>query len=427
MFQGLILVLGLLFFHAAFSDEKISLDELKLMDHDNKVTAVFAFAKKPSYHCFLLENPDRFVIDLMQVSIKAPPALTAKSFIKNIRSSDHQDYLRLVFDLNQKISYQTDYSEGEHQLKLTFNPSKAQSFLKEQTPQNKELNSNLSLPSEPPVNEPQKTKAKNFVIVIDPGHGGKDPGAAGPHGILEKDIVLKISKQLQAMLNEEPGFRALLTRSTDYYLPLRKRLAIARKNNADLFIAIHADAYHHCHATGASVYALSQRGATSEAARWLAEKENESELGGLSDELADKDVILRSVLIDLSQTHTIESSLRVGNNLLHNLAKFAPLHHPSVEQAAFVVLKSPDIPSVLVETGFLSNPSEEDKLKSPEYQHQTALAIKEGIKEYFSIQRQAGSWFSEKKTKIKEIAVNETAKHPKADSKIKKKHPTQQG
>jgi N-acetylmuramoyl-L-alanine amidase len=240
-------------------------------------------------------------------------------------------------------------------------------------------------------------KAKKVVIVIDPGHGGKDSGAAGPNGGFEKHVVLKISKRLQQLLNDEPGFTAVLTRSTDIYLPLRKRLAIARKNHADMFIAVHADAYHYSNATGASVYALSQRGATSEAARWLAEKENESELGGLSNELADKDAMLRSVLIDLSQTHTIEASLGIGNTVLRNIGHFAQLHHPRVEQAAFVVLKSPDIPSILVETGFISNPLEEQRLTDPDYQEQTARAIKEGIKQYFIKNSPSGTWFAQNK------------------------------
>jgi N-acetylmuramoyl-L-alanine amidase len=242
-------------------------------------------------------------------------------------------------------------------------------------------------------------KSKNIVIVIDPGHGGKDPGAAGMNGAREKDVVLRISKELCATLNQEPGFKAVLTRDRDIYLPLRQRLAIARKNHADMFVAIHADAYNHAQATGASVFALSQRGATSEAAKWLAEKENESELGGLSSELADKDEMLRSVLIDLSQTHTIESSLKIGNNVLRHLGTFSRLHHPRIEQAAFVVLKSPDIPSILVETGFLSNPLEEAKLTDPDYQYHTAQAIKEGIKKYFMTYSPSGTWFAENRKK----------------------------
>ena len=195
-----------------------------------------------------------------------------------------------------------------------------------------------------------------IIVMIDPGHGGKDPGATGPRGVHEKRVVLQISRALQKAINKHRGFKAVLTRSDDRYLTLRRRLSLAREHHADMFIAIHADAFVNASAHGASVFALSQRGATSEAARWLAQKENESELMGGVD-LADKDQMLRSVLIDLSQTATIGSSLNMGAGLIQSLKKVVPMHSSKVEQAAFVVLKSPDIPSLLVETGFISNPS----------------------------------------------------------------------
>lgn len=191
--------------------------------------------------------------------------------------------------------------------------------------------------------------------MIDPGHGGKDPGASGVRGTHEKDVVLAISKKLAALINRQPGFRAVLTRSTDRYIPLRTRLAIARKYKADMFVAIHADAWKERDAKGVSVFALSSRGATSEAARWIANRENKSELmGGVA--LQDKSNMLKSVLINLSQTATVRASLKIGDNLLEAFRHITTLHHSRVEQAAFVVLKSPDIPSLLVETGFLSNP-----------------------------------------------------------------------
>lgn len=233
----------------------------------------------------------------------------------------------------------------------------------------------------------------SIIVVIDPGHGGKDPGATGIHGTQEKKVVLAISKDLQNIINEQPGFKAELTRRGDYYLTLRERLAIARRDNADLFIAIHADIYQDHSARGATVYALSQRGATSEATRWLAARENQSELmGGVS--LDDKGEMLKSVLINLSQTATIRSSLEVGDDLIASLPVL--LHH-HVEQAAFVVLKSPDIPSLLVETGFLSNPYEEALLNDEHYRHRLAVALCHGIVQYFQNQPPPGTWLARRK------------------------------
>lgn len=229
----------------------------------------------------------------------------------------------------------------------------------------------------PPVHHSQRP----IIVVIDPGHGGKDPGTVGPHGTYEKDIALAISRTLQKTINEQTGFHAVLTRNRDTFIPLRQRLKIARQDKADMFVAIHADAYQDPYATGASVYALSPHGASSEAARWLAAKENYSELGSI--DLKDKSDVLRSVLIDLSQTATIVASVQIGNNILQQIARFERLHHNYVEQAPFMVLKSPDIPSLLVETGFLSNPDEETRLRDADYQQRLANAICAGIKNYF--------------------------------------------
>lgn len=224
-------------------------------------------------------------------------------------------------------------------------------------------------------------KQEVITVVIDPGHGGKDPGATGAQGTEEKAVVLAVAKRLQRIINQQPGFHAVLTRNNDYFLGLRKRLLIARQYKADIFLAIHADAYFHRHAHGASVYALSRRGATSEAARWLAEKENHSEfMGGAS--LANTSDMLRSVLISLQETATIRSSLQMGQHILTSLKKETILHHNKVEQAAFVVLKSLDIPSLLIELGFLSNPHEEIKLRNSYYQETIARAIMRGIKSY---------------------------------------------
>jgi len=228
---------------------------------------------------------------------------------------------------------------------------------------------------------PSRSSGKPIIVVIDPGHGGKDPGAVGPTGVREKDVVLAISKELQAAFNQQRGFKALLTRRSDVFIPLRERLSIAQRANADIFIAIHADAAYNDQATGASVFALSEHGATSEGARWLAKKENESEL--LYGVTVSKDQVLRSVLLDLSQTHTIAVSLEMGRSILNKLSSITKLHYARVEQAAFVVLKSPDIPSLLIETGYISNPTQEQHLKNPTYQHRMADVIVQGVVSYF--------------------------------------------
>ena len=225
---------------------------------------------------------------------------------------------------------------------------------------------------------------RKLVIVIDPGHGGRDTGAIGKNGIKEKTIVLSVARQLADNINKSPRMRAVLTRPNDRYVSLRKRLQIARKNHADLFIAIHADAYLHDRASGASIYALSPQGATSEAARWLAQQENHSELGKIElNELADQSAMLRSIMIDLAQTATIRDSLHLGREVIDALDNFSKMHRAHVEQAPFVVLKSPDIPSILVETGFITNPKEEKRLTDKDYQKKLADAIYSGINTYF--------------------------------------------
>lgn len=242
------------------------------------------------------------------------------------------------------------------------------------------------------ITVPVRRKPRNIEVVIDPGHGGKDPGATGPHGVHEKTVVLAISKVIVHDLNRVYGIHADLTRKGDYYLTLRQRLRIARRDKADLFIAIHADEYKNANVQGASVFALSQHGASSEAARWIAKRENESELGGINHFNANSQQV-RSVLLDLSQTVTIAQSLQVGQVVIDSLKLVTPLHQPYVEQAAFVVLKSPDIPSLLIETGFISNPIEEKELSTPSYQVKIAGAIAQGVVNYFEMHPPRGTIF----------------------------------
>lgn len=331
----------------------------------------FTAASAVKTHHFFLANPNRWVIDVSDATVfhsDVSSQALSNTPINKIRSSaQSKQSLRIVLDLKS--------GAAPCSLKIVFN-----------------ARASANVHSAPIVVAPT-ARSRNIIVVIDPGHGGKDPGAIGVGKIHEKDVVLSIAKKLKALIDQQPGFRAVLTRDADYYLTLRERLGIARKNKADMFIAIHADAYPNPLSHGVSVFALSERGATSEAARWLAARENQSELmGGV--ELGDKEDILRSVLINLSQTATIQASLFIGQHLLENIQPFAHLHHSQIEQAAFVVLKSPDIPSLLIETGFLSNSHEENKLNSASYQYNLAHAMMLGIKQYFTRHPPAGTQYA---------------------------------
>jgi N-acetylmuramoyl-L-alanine amidase len=352
---------------------------------------VFELTAPVAYHLFSLSNPDRVVLDLPGVASRNAhfaPSVLHNTLVQTVRSAWHpqENFLRIVLDLKQPATphaFLETISTHKYQLIINLSP-RAITHSSKNSPINT-LKTQEVLPKPaifiPPVPSPAE-HLRDVIIVIDPGHGGKDPGTTGLGGTHEKNVVIAIARNLQYDLNQTPGFHAVLTRTGDYYIPLRGRLAIARKDKADMFISIHADAYKNHIETGASVFALSERGATSEAARWLAEKENRSELmGGL--DLPTSDPTLRSVLMDLTQTHTIDESLQIGAHLLQQLSAVTPLRHNQVEQAAFVVLKSPDIPSLLVETGFLSTPSQERKLRNSYFQQQIARALTLGITHYF--------------------------------------------
>jgi N-acetylmuramoyl-L-alanine amidase len=239
------------------------------------------------------------------------------------------------------------------------------------------------LASVPVTSNQPELRARTMIIAIDAGHGGEDPGALGRYGSYEKNVTLAIARRVKALVDESPNLHGVLIRDGDYFIPLGTRVAKARKVNADLFISIHADAFIKPDARGSSVFALSEHGATSTAARWLAKKENEADLiGGVN--IAVKDPYLARTLLDLSQTATINDSMKLGKHVLHELGGINDLHRGFVEQAGFAVLKSPDIPSILVETAFISNPSEERRLTDEGYQIKLADAILNGIKRYFS-------------------------------------------
>jgi len=228
-----------------------------------------------------------------------------------------------------------------------------------------------------------KPAQRRITVAIDPGHGGEDPGAIGHRGTYEKNVVLAIGRKLKVQIDAEPNMRAMLTRDDDYFVPLADRVQKARRVQADLFISIHADAYREAHARGSSVFALSESGATSAAAKWLAQKENSADLIGGVD-LDRRDPMLARTLLDLSQTAQISDSLKVGRQVLAGIGTHNALHKSTVEQAGFAVLKAPDIPSILVETAFISNPDEELKLRSEPQQQKFAVSIRDGIVRYFA-------------------------------------------
>ncbi|WP_417531213.1 N-acetylmuramoyl-L-alanine amidase [Marinobacter lipolyticus] len=338
---------------------------------------VLDIAGKVEHNVFSLSGPSRLVIDMKDVTLKADfSALDLSgSPIQRIRSAPRNgNDLRVVLDLKSEIkprSFQLEPNQQYgHRLVVDLID---------------EGGLKVQKPAKPTVTDNANGK-RDVIVVIDAGHGGEDPGAIGPRGTREKDVVLSMAKTLQRIIDGKPGFTAKLTRTGDYYIDLRSRTLLARKHNADLFVSVHADAFRTPQPRGASVFALSKRGATSESARWLAQSENRSDLiggaGGVS--LNGRDEMLAGVLLDLSMTASINSSLGIGSSILGKLGNVTKLHKRGVEQAAFVVLKSPDIPSLLVEAGFISNPQEERNLSSSSYQRKLANAVFDGIYDYFS-------------------------------------------
>jgi N-acetylmuramoyl-L-alanine amidase len=362
---------------------------------------VFDMTAPAEYEIFTLSDPERLVIDFKNTTLPRLPAFAETALLKKIRSAPrHQQDLRVVLDLKQAAqakSFTVAPADGYgHRLILDIRPRQAAKNPQNPAPvkitvtpkpQPRTLTPSPPVSHSPPaVSAPilplaHQAGRRNLIIAVDAGHGGIDPGAIGKNGTREKTVVLAIARELATLINQQPGMQALLVRDGDHYLKLRQRIDIAREHQADLFISIHADAYEDTTARGASVYMLSRSGASSEAAKWLAEKENSADLmGGVS--LNDKDDLLASVLLDLSQTGTLEASAHLAESVLNNLKKVGKTHHKRVQQAAFMVLRSPDIPSILVETAFISNLEEEKKLNDPRYRSQIAHAILGGIKDY---------------------------------------------
>lgn len=356
---------------------------------------VFDLSGPVKHNVFTLEAPDRIVIDVTGASLKAqlsglPLENTPVAALR--AGQPDADTLRVVVDLKAPVSPKSfalaPNQQYGHRLVVDLYDQPGGAAADTRLPVNTAPAVPVApvSPTLPAVKLPATpTSKRDIVIAIDAGHGGEDPGAIGPGKIYEKTMVLQIAKELQRQINAEKGFRAELVRTGDYFIPLRKRTEIARKKGADLFVSVHADAAPRSSAYGASVFALSDRGATSETARWLADSENRSDLiGGAGNvSLDDKDRMLAGVLLDLSMTASLSSSLNVGQKVLSNMGRITPLHKRRVEQAGFMVLKSPDIPSILVETGFISNPSEARKLQTRSHQQALARSIHSGVKQFF--------------------------------------------
>jgi N-acetylmuramoyl-L-alanine amidase len=373
------------------------------------------------YQVLQLKNPERLVLDLEDIAVT--PALEGLAgkigagdpYVKAVRVGRFKPgVVRLVFDLKAEAKPEVftlrPIAEYGHRLVLDIYPAHAVDPLLALF--EKSLDSQPETPAVPgardakpagapaapidgarstpagiaakPGSSPGKSDSQRLILIaIDAGHGGEDPGARGRRGTHEKDVTLAIARKLKALVDQEPGMRAALTRDGDYFIPLQLRVQKARNIHADLFVSIHADAFIKSDARGSSVFALSENGATSAAARWLAKKENEADLiGGVNLDVADP--YLKQTLLDLSQTATINDSLKLAKSVLNELGEINPLHKGSVEQAGFAVLKAPDVPSILVETAFISNPDEEKKLKDEAYQEKIADAILAGIKRYFA-------------------------------------------
>jgi len=335
---------------------------------------VFDLNGPAEHSLFTLNDPDRIVVDLKNVRLRNElVADTSKGPVKSIRSADRNGTdLRIVLDTKQTMRPKSFSLKpyGQHGDRLVLDLYHVNKKRK------------VAKTARLTAKKQASKKLRDVVIAIDAGHGGEDPGARGHRGTREKHVVMAIARKLEALVKKEPGMRPVMIRDGDYYISLRGRMKKARQKRADIFISIHADAFHNKKAKGSSVYTLSPRGATSEAARWLAESENNADLiGGVS--LDDKDDLLASVLLDLSQTASLEASLDVADHILGGLKRVGKVHKRRVQSASFMVLKSPDIPSVLVETAFISNPEEERKLRTRAYQQKLAKAMMNGIRKYF--------------------------------------------
>lgn len=352
---------------------------------------VFELSGNVKHHYFKLDKPDRLVIDLDNTR-QLNKLLTNHPLVLNVRSSvRNANDLRVVIELKSTVDAKTSWSEKANGALLSVEMHAKEPLVK--VAKDSVVKSSQPVTNEPvavPVAvvtkgaevKPVKARGREIIVAIDAGHGGKDVGAQGSNGTQEKDVVFAIAKRLEGYVNAQPGMKALMIRNGDYFVKLHERVNIARAAKADLFVSIHADAFNDTSAHGASVYTLAKKGASSEGARWLAESENASDknAGAVADA---GDDMLNSVLLDLSQTAAKEASLNVGNRVLNNIQGVSHLHRQSLQKAGFVVLKSQEFPSILVETAFISNPDEEQRLNTTAYQDKMASALFRGIMAHF--------------------------------------------
>ena len=369
------------------------IDGIRMWSSPEGTRLVFDISAPLEHQVFVLNNPDRIVVDFKNTQFTSgiPSLDFSDSRLLGIRSAKRNQYdLRVVLDakagLKPKSFLLKPMGEYGHRLVLDLDDQQA-----------------MSEPQAPTKTLDSLTgKLRPIVVAIDAGHGGEDPGAIGKHKTREKDVVLSIAKKLYSLMEKEQGIQPVLIREGDYYISLRGRIHKARAQKADLFVSIHADAAKNRRANGASVFVLSDKGASSEAARWLAATQNNSDLiGGVS--LDDKDDLLASVLLDLSQNASIAASTGVGESILQQLGFVANLHKGLVERAGFVVLKSPDVPSILVETGFISNVQEERNLRKSDHQDTVARAILAGVTSYFRQNPPAGTYYAALIRQVAEI------------------------
>ena len=381
--------------------DSLQVSGVRLWAAPDSTRVVFDVTGPVEHKLFTLGGPNRLVIDLKHAGIDKSLAdrLKSSGMVKGLRSGKrNKDDLRLVLDLT--------------------GPVKPKSFvLKPNDQYGHRLVIDLFGAGAVKKTEPKTAKAINkpavlrdLVIAVDAGHGGEDPGARGRKGTREKDVVLSIARKLKALIDKEPGMKAVLVRDGDYYVGLRKRINKARKHRADLLVSIHADAFRDRRVHGSSVYVLSRRGATTEMARWLEQRENAADLvGGVS--LDDKDDLLAEVLLDLAQTATLETSTGVAGNVLSELKQIGKVHKRQVQHARFVVLKSPDIPSILVETAFISNPSEENRLRSSKHQQKVANSIFKGVRSYFVSNPPVGTRLAKRTPRRHVVRRGDTLSH----------------
>jgi len=363
-------------------------ENLRMWPAPDNTRLVFDVSGPTDYTLFTLDNPPRVVIDLRDTrSQQRFPRPSAKDgLLAGIRSAPRRGRdLRVVLDLKKPVkpkSFQLKPNEHYgHRLVVDLYDTVAGAEKRKTTKTVK--------PGQP----------RPIVVAIDAGHGGEDPGAKGYRGTYEKNVVMGIARRLEAEIEKQQGMKPVMVRTGDYYIGLRKRMDIAREYKADLFVSIHADAFRQPGVHGASVYVLSKKGASSEAARWLAEKENSADLvGGVR--LDDKDDLLASVLLDLSQTASLEASNAVASKVLHGLRRIGKVHKKTVQHAGFAVLKSPDIPSILIETAFISNPDDEKRLRDPKHQQVLASAMRDGILAYFNENPPPGTILAQRRERL---------------------------